>query len=98
MQNIIKELLSSPKCNDIDLLHSQTTILNPVQEVQKGKLLISGCIDWNSPLAKNAQGLDKLHLIDQSSPIVKIFSSSNAFHFFVLLQNGSVLGMGYIQY
>lgn len=58
------------------------------------ELLIGGCVDWENMTTKNCQGLDNLHRLIFPAKIRKVFSSSSAMHFFVVLDDGSLYAMG----
>ena len=62
---------------------------------QDGELLIIGCHDWNTNLsAKDLSGLEEFHRIPFPNSVKKVFSSSNGFHSFVLLSDGSLYSFG----
>ena len=62
---------------------------NNDDEIKGGTLVISGCVDWDKPIGykgKDIVGLDEPSIIKFHQPVLKSFSSSSSFHFFIQLQ------------
>ena len=96
--NDIKSISSSPlnekvnNDNDNDNDNGHDNVI-----IQGGTLVISGCIDWDKPLGSKGNdtiGLDEPSIIKFHQPVIKSFSSSSSFHFFIQLLDGSIYGMG----
>jgi alpha-tubulin suppressor-like RCC1 family protein len=62
-----------------------------------GSLLIFGSTDWENATSKGCEGLESPHVITHQnfhSKVMKTFSSSTSRHFFILLMDGTLYGMG----
>jgi hypothetical protein len=62
--------------------------------VEGGQLMILGSVDWENVTSKSCQGLETPHLVCLDAPVLKTFSSSSSRHFFILLLDGRLFGMG----
>lgn len=68
---------------------------NNQNEVNEGGILILlGSIDWDKVTTKTCSGLDIPTRIQFNIPVLKTFTSSSSRHFFILLKDGSLYGMG----
>ena len=86
--NDIKSISSSSPINE-KINDDNNDDDNNDNEIKGGTLVISGCIDWDKPIGykgKDIVGLDEPSIIKFDQPVMKSFSSSSSFHFFILLQ------------
>jgi len=85
--NDIKSISSSPNNEKINDDNNDNDNDND-NEIKGGTLVISGCVDWDKPIGYKGNdivGLDEPSIIKFNQPVMKSFSSSSSFHFFILV-------------
>ena len=85
---------SPPSSSSSSNININNDLKSETETKEGGILILLGSIDWEKVTTKTCQGLEVPQRISLPRLVLKTFSSSSSRHFFILLIDGSLYGMG----